>query len=67
MFDAVDFRTILELLVTVASAVGVVVTLKTDIKWLTRLFDSHAEQDEKNFAELRREVDQLREQMFTHK
>lgn len=70
MLDALstlDARTVVELLVTVASAVGVVVTLKADVRWLTRIFDIHTQQDDKNFAEIRRELDQLRSQIFNHK
>jgi uncharacterized membrane protein len=67
MLEAVDIRTIAEVSVTVASAVAVVVTLKTDIRWLTRIFDAHALQDKENFANIRNEVDRLREQIFSNK
>lgn len=67
MLDAIDIRTVIEVIATLVSAVAVVVALKTDIKWVTRTLDQHIKRDEATFTEMRREFEALRNHVFNQK
>ena len=67
MVDNFDVRSFIEMVVTVASAVAVVVTLKSDVRWLSRALKEHQEADNANFAELRRNVLSLSSSINKHR
>lgn len=61
MIEAVDTRTVIEIVATVASVTAGVATLKSDIKWMKDLLKEHMRQDEANFSDVRVQLNHLRE------
>ncbi len=59
MPSGIDFRTVLELLVTIVSAVGIVATIKRDLYWFRYWMQNHEQQDAANFDDIRKRLGNL--------
>lgn len=60
---ALDARTVIDVLITVASAVAVVVALKTDMKWLRIIVEQHIARDDTTHTQFRSELETLKDKV----
>lgn len=51
---------LLQIITTVMAAVAVIITNKTDLKWVIKWCADHKEQDDQRFQELKQELRSLR-------
>lgn len=58
-----DARTVVDVLITVGSAIAVVVTLKNDMKWLRIFVEQHVARDDATHTQFRTELETLKDRV----
>lgn len=67
MIPPMDMRTAIEVCTSVGSAVAVVATLKTDIRWMKRWMSEHKQDDDACFHDVRGQLTELRTSFLNHR